>query len=155
MKTKKATPLEKAQARALNQSAIAEFFDVLTEVITEYNIQPENIYNMDKKGIQLGIGTKATVLIDRDQKTAYSIEDGNRELITVIEAICADGSILHPSVIFQAKRQRADWGRNNPCNARYLLNSTILAPTYYWQHFRLSEWMDRPRAGLNMAQTRL
>jgi predicted nucleic acid-binding protein len=100
LKTKKATPLEKAQARALNQSAIAEFFDVLTEVITKYNIQPENIYNMDKKGIQLGIGTKATVLIDGDQKTAYSIEDGNRELITVIEAMCADGSVLHPSVIF-------------------------------------------------------
>ena len=89
--------------KALNQSTVTEFFDLLMEVITKYNIQPENIYNMDEKGIQLGIGTKATVLIDWDQKTAYSIEDGNRELVTVIEAICVDGSILHPSMIFQAK----------------------------------------------------
>jgi hypothetical protein len=43
---------------------------------------------------------KVPVLIDQDQKLAYSIKDGNRELVTVIKAICADGSILHPSVIF-------------------------------------------------------
>ena len=106
LKTKKTTPLEKARAKSLNQSTVSEFFDVLTEIITEYEIRPANMYNMDEKGIQLGIGTKAMVLVGRDQKTAYSIEDGNRELITIIEAICADGSILHPSVIFQAKLPR-------------------------------------------------
>jgi hypothetical protein len=74
---------------------------------------------MDEKGIQLGIGAKITAMIDRDQKVVYSIEDGNRELVTVIECICADGSILHPSVIFQGLRQNSEWGRNNPCNARF------------------------------------
>ena len=94
---------------------------MLTEVIEEYGILPENLYNMDEKGLQLGIGARATAMIDRDQKTAYSVEDGNRELVTVIETICVDGSILHPSVIFQGVRRNSEWGRNNPCNARFVL----------------------------------
>lgn len=94
----------------MNQSAVGEFFDMLTEVIEEYKILPGNLYNMDEKGIQLGIGARITAMIDRDQKTVYSIEDGNRELITVIETICADGSVLHPSVIFQGQRRNSEWG---------------------------------------------
>jgi hypothetical protein len=60
---------------------------------------------MDEKGIQLGFGVRITAMIDQDQKTIYSIEDGNRELVMVIETICADGSVLHPSVIFQGQQQ--------------------------------------------------
>jgi len=118
LKMKKATGLEKARAQALNEFAVDEFFDMLTDVIQEYNITPGNIYNMDEKGIQLGIGARITAMIDRDQKAVYSIEDGNRELVTVIECICADGSAMHPSVIFQGQRRNSEWGRNNPCNAR-------------------------------------
>lgn len=120
LKMKKTTGLEKARAKALNQFAVGEFFDMLTEVIEEYKILPGNLYNMDEKGIQLGIGARITAMIDRDQKTVYSIEDGNRELVTVIETICADGSVLHPSVIFQGQRRNSEWGRNNPCNARFV-----------------------------------
>jgi hypothetical protein len=103
LKMKKTIGLEKACAKALNQFAVNEFFNMLTEVIKEYGILPGNLYNMDEKGIQLGIGVRITAMIDRDQKTVYSIEDGNRELVTVIETICTDGSILHPSVIFQGQ----------------------------------------------------
>jgi hypothetical protein len=116
---KKTVGLEKARAKALNQVVVDEFFDMLADVIKEYSIQLENLYNMDEKGIQLGIGARITAMIDRDQKAVYSIEDGNRELVTIIEAICADGSILHPSVIFQGVRRMLEWGRNNPCNARF------------------------------------
>ena len=61
---KKTTGLEKACTKALNQFAVNEFFDMLTEVIKEYGILPGNFYNMDKKGIQLGIGMIITAMID-------------------------------------------------------------------------------------------
>ena len=120
LKMKKTTGLEKACAKALNQFAVNKFFDMLTNVIKEYNILPENLYNMDEKGIQLGIGARITAMVDWDQKIVYSIEDGNRELVTVIECICADGSILHPSMIYQGERRNSEWGHNNPCNARLI-----------------------------------
>lgn len=118
LKMKTTVPLEQARAKALNKPTVDEFFDMLASVIEEYNITPGNIYNMDEKGIQLGIGAKITVMVDRNQRAVYSIEDGNRELITVIECICADGSVIHPSVIFQGQRRNSEWGRINPCNAR-------------------------------------
>ncbi len=117
---KKTTGLESAHARSLNQVTVNEFFDMLADVVKEHNILPENLYNMDKKGIQLGIGTRITAMIDQDQKAVYSIKDGNRELVTVIETICADGSILHPCIIFQAQQRNAGWGCDNPCNARFV-----------------------------------
>jgi hypothetical protein len=64
---------------------------------------------MDEKGIQLGIGKRVAALIDRDQASVYQIEDGNHELVTIIETVCADGSALHRDL---------EWARNNPCNAR-------------------------------------
>jgi hypothetical protein len=50
----------------------------------------------------------------------YSVEDGNRELVTIIEAVCADGRAAAPSVIFQGTRRNPEWGRpeNNPDLAR-------------------------------------
>jgi len=93
----------------------------LEEVIK--GIPAENIYNMDKKGIQLGIGQKVKAFIDHDQKDVYSVKDNNHELITVIKMVSADGSCLQPSVIYQGKQHNLEWGQNNPCNTRYVLFS--------------------------------
>jgi hypothetical protein len=38
------------------------------------------MYNMDEKGIQLGIGKRTMVLVDHDQKSVQQVEDGNCEL---------------------------------------------------------------------------
>jgi hypothetical protein len=84
----------------LNRSNVAEFFKILWQVIDEFKILPANMWNIDEKGVQLGIGAKIAALVDASQKQVYSIEDGNRELVTVIEAVCADGDVLHPSIIF-------------------------------------------------------
>ena len=55
---------------------------------------------MDEKGVQLGVGGRVRVLIDRKQKTPYLVKNGNRELVTIIETMCADGTALPPSVMY-------------------------------------------------------
>src|SRR5204862_2710986 len=89
LKIKWTTSLEKCHAECLNPTLVNEFYDLLEEVICAYNITPENIYNMDEKGIQLGVGKKVAAFVDRDQKDLYSVEDGNRKLVTIIKAISA------------------------------------------------------------------
>jgi hypothetical protein len=79
---------------------------------------PPAILTRCTQGIQLDIADKTRVLVDRDQKVVRKIESGNRELVTIIEAISADGSALHPSVVFQGQRRDLRWGEDNPCNAR-------------------------------------
>ena len=57
VKVKWTTPLEWSHAQGLNPTIVAEYFKILKEVIDEYDIPHEKIYNMDEKGVQLGIGT--------------------------------------------------------------------------------------------------
>ena len=113
--------LEKCRANNANPATIRHFYDMYEEVVKEFNIPKENVYNMDEKGIQLGVGKRVTSIIDRDQKEVYNIEDGNRELVTMIETVCADGSTLPPSAIFKGARINPEWGRTNPANARCVI----------------------------------
>ena len=105
----------------MNPTAVAAFFDILKEVLQKYHIPVENIYNMDEKGVQLGVGQRVYALVQRSQETVNQIEDGNRELVTIIEAVCADGSVIPPSVVFKDVKRDLEWGHVNPCRARYIV----------------------------------
>ncbi|GJE90483.1 DDE-domain-containing protein [Phanerochaete sordida] len=117
VKVRWTTGLESCRAQALNRHAVSGYFDIIYDLIVRYDIPPENIYNMDEKGLLLGIGKRVRALVDRDQKTVNHIEDGNRELVTAIECISADGTALRPTVIYQGARRDLRWGENNPCHA--------------------------------------
>ena len=118
LKAKWTTGLEKCRAQSLNQTAVNDFYQTLRNVIEDYDIPEKNIYNMDEKGIQLGLGARVLALVDRDQKTVYQVEDGDRELVTMIECVAADGTAIRPSVVVKGVRRNLEWGRDNPCDAR-------------------------------------
>ncbi|CEL11935.1 hypothetical protein ASPCAL15029 [Aspergillus calidoustus] len=64
------------------------------------------MYNMDEKGFLIGVLSKAKRIFSRrDNETDGSqqrVQDGNREWITTIGCICADGTSLSPGLIYQA-----------------------------------------------------
>ncbi|TFK17583.1 hypothetical protein FA15DRAFT_317396 [Coprinopsis marcescibilis] len=47
----------------------------------------------------------------------YQQRTGNRENITVLVPICADGSSLPPGVILKGKGYQVKWSQDNPANA--------------------------------------
>ena len=59
---------------------------------------------MDEKGFLVGILSKMKRVFSRKHFEEGSIkqiiQDGNREWITTIAAICADGSALSPGLIY-------------------------------------------------------
>jgi hypothetical protein len=112
--------LEAPRAQCLNRMTVTHFFELLMAIIIEYGIVGHNIYNEDEKGIQMGMGQRTFVLVDRNQQTVKTIEDGNRELVTIIECVCADGTTLRPTAIFKGARRDLEWGRENPLNMRYV-----------------------------------
>lgn len=127
LKSKWTTGLEKCRAQSLNAAAVSGFYDILEDVITTYNIPVENQYNMDEKGVQLGLGKRVRVMVDRDQKSVYQVEDGNRELVTMIECVCADGTAIRPSAVFKGAKRNAEWGRDNPANARFVFDTNPIS----------------------------
>ena len=134
LKAKWTTGQEKCRAGAFNKPTVTELYNTFEELKAQYNIKAKNTHNMDEKGCQLGVGGRIKALIDINQKDAQKIEDGNRELITIIECVCADGTMIRPNVVFQGKRHNMEWGRVNPCDARWVNCKLVIAfnnETYY------------------------
>jgi hypothetical protein len=111
------TSLETCCAVSLNRTQVAQFFGVLTEVFVRVNITADRIYNVDEKGIQLGVGGRSGVLVGTSQKTTYQIENGDREMVTCMECVCANGDSVPPMLIYKAALRDLEWGRDNPSGA--------------------------------------
>lgn len=77
---------------------------MLFDLIVQYNIPSENIYNMNKS-LMLEIRKCIQALVDCNQKTINNLEDSNHKLIIVIECISAISIALYSSVIYQGTQR--------------------------------------------------
>lgn len=74
-----------------------------------YAIADDDIWNMDEKGVMKGVGDNSRIIIPRNDPHANSIQPGNREWVSIIEAISAGGISIPPYVIFKGQRIRKSW----------------------------------------------
>ena len=56
---------------------------------------------MDEKGFMLGQALKVKVICRRGRRNPHYTQDGNREMVTVIECVSADGSVVPPIYIYK------------------------------------------------------
>jgi hypothetical protein len=100
------TGMDRSRKRADSAFKYALYFELLARKIEEYKIDSEHMYNMDEKGFLIGITLKQKRIFSRQgyERGGYKqqLQDGNREWITAIGCICADGSTLSPGLIYQA-----------------------------------------------------
>jgi hypothetical protein len=112
-----ASGLDPKRAKAFNRPVVNRYFDELTNLIESHNIPIENIYNMDEKGCQRGGGKtrgRRKHFYSRRQRAKYRHRSANLELITIIEAICADGTELKPGFVFPGSSFSPEWFDNHP-----------------------------------------
>ena len=108
LKTKYIPPLDKARASAETVPIIQGWFDLYENQLKEHGIFVDDVWNMDEKGILMGLVQKRRVIIDRRYR-ATQIQPGDREQATIIECVGLTGKSLPPWVIFKAKRQKQAW----------------------------------------------
>lgn len=96
--------LERHQADSV--ASFEQYFSIIGKKMDEYQILPENTYNMDEKGFLLGRITKSKRVFPKDLKASEKLlgagQDGSREWITVVATICADGTALPPLLIYDS-----------------------------------------------------
>jgi hypothetical protein len=86
-----------------------EWFEVISEVLQDPAIQPENVYNMDETGVMLSKLGSVKVLIGKDDLRDYRGAGVKRTMVTAIECISADGKSLLPLIIWPASTHRSNW----------------------------------------------
>ena len=109
--------LNKKHAGTVNPIICTAWFKLLSKYITKYNFPKECIYGSDETGFQLSCFYAHHVIGPAGEKIVKEVTgDGNRENITVLVTICADGSTIPPLVIFKGETYFCKWGENNLLN---------------------------------------
>ena len=98
-----------ARVKEVTQPVMLEWFEQLKSVINEFDIVPENMYNMDETGFSIGTIQKAFVVINKTEQSQSVVHPGRQEWTTIIECISADGGVLPPFLILKGKYVSQAW----------------------------------------------
>ncbi|KAJ2930114.1 hypothetical protein H1R20_g6971, partial [Candolleomyces eurysporus] len=110
-------PLDTQRARSLNPEAVQSWFKLVEEFVVKAGIAPENIYGMDESGFPLAYSGKERVVGARGTKTQHKQGGADRENVTAVVTICADGGTIPPLLIFKGKNLKDTWAQNNQVGA--------------------------------------
>lgn len=117
LKTFYASPLDRTRANAVNPVTHKMFFDLLEKTLKEHNIDQDCIYAADETGFMPGRACRSKVIGKAHTKGQHRKESGNRQNITVMPTICADGTSIPPLVIFAGCAYQVSWKQSNPLHA--------------------------------------
>ncbi|KAF4453469.1 hypothetical protein F53441_3879, partial [Fusarium austroafricanum] len=79
-----------------------------------YGIRPDEIYNFDETGFIMGVIASGMVVTGAERRgRPKSVQPGNREWITVIQAINAEGQAIPPFIIGTGQYYLANWYRES------------------------------------------
>jgi hypothetical protein len=99
--------MDRTRVKADSEHSYRHYLELLHAKIQQYDVEPRHIYNMDEKGFLAGVTSRQKRIFSRQlweqKKVTAGLQDGSREWITILALVCADGSSLDPSVIFEAK----------------------------------------------------
>ena len=95
--------IDAARVKDTSPERLQRWFDDLKKMLAEFNVNPENIYNMDESGFAICEKEAERCIINANIRQKFQAKPGRQEWVTVMKCICADGSIIPPLVIFKAK----------------------------------------------------
>jgi hypothetical protein len=144
------------RARCEDLTIIRNWFRLVQNIIAKYGIRSDDIYNFDETGFMMGIIMAGMVVTGSErQGRPKSVQPGNREWITVIQAINAEGQAIPPFIIGAGQYHLANWYRE--CNLQG--NWVVATSPNGWTNNKLGlEWLkhfDRSTANRSTGPYRL
>lgn len=108
-KLRKQKPIDPKRMNAEDIGVIEDWYDHLDAAMRRHQIQPGDIYNFDEIGFLEGQGRAEKVVTQFPEQNETLPSSFSRSLITILECISADGSILPPLIIPPGKGHMEDW----------------------------------------------
>ena len=110
-------PLDTQRARAMNPEAKKKWFELVEEFVVKAGIRPEDLYAMDETGCPPSDQGTERVVGARGTRTQHKQGGADRENVTALVTICADGTKLRPTIIFKGQNFMSKWGQDNVSKA--------------------------------------
>ena len=111
LKTRLTRPYDLQRARCEDPELLKKWFELVKNMRTKYGIQDTDFYNFDETGFMMGVihGTGMVVTSSERKGRAKKLQPGNREWVTAIECVSADGFVVPPMLVVQGKVHLASW----------------------------------------------
>ncbi|OHW89500.1 putative transposase, partial [Colletotrichum incanum] len=111
------------RALAEDPTIIQGWFTLVRNTIAKYGILDDDIYNFDETGFLIGMLSHAKVVTTSDRKgRPRTKQPGNREWVSVIQGVCADGWAMPPYVIVKGKYHLLSWYTNGQFPATWRIH---------------------------------
>ncbi|KAJ5138584.1 uncharacterized protein N7515_003432 [Penicillium bovifimosum] len=101
--------LDVERATALDKSVVDRWFKDYERVVTENGICQQDIYNFGETGFQIGVDRDQFIITREPKKKLFNGSITDRESVTVLEAVSADGFTCPPLTILSAKQALLRW----------------------------------------------
>ncbi|RKK26928.1 hypothetical protein BFJ67_g16389 [Fusarium oxysporum f. sp. cepae] len=102
------------RAKCEHPTVIRNWFRLVENTIAKYGITLADIYNFDETGFMMGVIANGMVVAGSERRARpNSVQPGNREWVTVIQAINAEGWAIPPFIIGAGQYHLSNWYREN------------------------------------------
>src|SRR6478736_5126281 len=100
------------RAKCEDPTIIRGWFRLVENTIAKYGIQLDDMWNFDETGFMMGMIEPGMVITSLErQGMPKKVQPGNREWITAIQAINAEGQSIPPFIIGSGQYHLANWYR--------------------------------------------
>jgi hypothetical protein len=98
------------RAKCEDPTVIRNWFRLIENTIAKYGIRLDDIYNFDETGFMMGMIASGMVVTGAERRgRPKSVQPGNREWVTVIQAINAEGRAIQPFIVVAGQYHLANW----------------------------------------------
>ena len=107
VRRKRAIDIERLQA--VDKTVVERWFEDYRHQVALHGICPEDIYNFDETGFQIGVGKDQWIVTREPRKKIFNGATTNRESVTVVECVSTDGYACPPVIILSGKQVLLRW----------------------------------------------
>ena len=104
LRTRRSRPYDRLQAACEDSALIQGWFELVQNTKAKYGIVDEDMYNFDETGFIIGKILSQSVITGSDKPgTSKRIQPGNREWVTLVQAVRATGKRIPAFLMFAGK----------------------------------------------------
>jgi hypothetical protein len=113
------------RAQCEDPTTIRNWFRLVENTIAKYGIRSDDIWNFDETGFIMGVISSGTVVTSSERRgNPKSVQPGNREWVTVIQAINAEGRAIDPYMVVAGQYHLANWYRDSNLPGTWAIATT-------------------------------
>ncbi|KAJ0131291.1 hypothetical protein HZ326_25608 [Fusarium oxysporum f. sp. albedinis] len=113
------------RAKCEDPIAIRNWFRLVQNTTAKYGVRSDDIWNFDETGFMRGVIPSDIVITSSERrKRPKSIQPGNREWVTAIQAINAEGQAIDPFIVVAGQYHLANWYRESNLSATWAIATT-------------------------------